>query len=107
MELTSSPYKNEIENKNISKGKKLVLDINKIKTEKGINETLKLKNTDETCKKNKKIKAKGSCLCQLCKEDREENMIQCIKCKGWMHDQCAGVESKIKKYMCDICVQSQ
>lgn len=108
MELTSSTYKNEIEAKeNINKRKKPVLDIKKVKTEKGINKTKKRRNANETCTKNKKIKAKESWLCQLCKEDREENMIQCMKCKGWIHDQCAGVGSKIKKYICDVCVQSQ
>lgn len=55
-------------------------------------------------RRTKKIKAKESWLCQLCEENREENMIQCIKCKNWVHDLCAGVESKIKKYICDICV---
>lgn len=106
MELTSSPHKNEIETKeNINKKrKKPVFNIKKMKTE---NKPTKRGKTDGTSKKNKKIKGKESWLCQLCKEDRQENMIQCLKCKGWVHDLCAGVESKIKKYICDICVQIQ
>lgn len=105
MELTSSPYKNEMEAKeNRNKNKKPKLNLTQIKTEKGINKTTKRNNTDKICNKTKKNKAKESWLCQLCKEDREENMIQCTKCKGWIHDLCAGVESKLKKYICDICV---
>lgn len=106
MELTSSPYKNEIEAKaNINK-RKPVLDVKKVKIEKVVNNTIKRRKTDETIKNNKNIKVKESWLCQLCKEDRKENMIQCVKCKGWIHDLCAGVESHRKKYICDICVQS-
>lgn len=41
--------------------------------------------------------------CSLCAEDREESMIQCLKCKTWVHDLCAGVNKKIKKYVCDAC----
>lgn len=41
--------------------------------------------------------------CSLCAEDRKENMIQCLKCKTWVHDLCAGVNKKIKKYVCDAC----
>lgn len=106
MELTSSPYKNEIEAKEkINKGKKPVLVLNK--KEKGMQKTIKKRKIDETRNKNKKTKVKESWLCHLCKEDRQENMIQCTQCKGWVHDLCAGVESKIKKYTCDICVQSK
>lgn len=116
MELTSTPYKNERETKeNKNNVKKPTFKLNKDKTEKVMNKSNKRKNTEETCnkkkhaqkKKNKKIKIKESWLCQLCKEDRQENMVQCLKCKGWIHDLCAGVESKIKKYICDICVQSR
>lgn len=107
IEITSSPYKSEIEVKvNINK-KKPVPDLKSIKTEKGVNKNIKRRNTDETCKKKKVKKIKESWLCKLCKEDREENMIQCKKCKAWIHDLCAGVENKIKKYICDICVQTQ
>lgn len=107
MELTSIPYKNEIEAKdNINKRKKPVLDLNRVQTENRINKTIKRRSTCETSK-NKKGKVKESWLCLLCQEDRKENMIQCIKCKGWVHDLCAGVESHRKKYVCDICVQTQ
>lgn len=82
------------------------MDLNKVKIEKGVQKTIKKRKIDKTCNKNKKNKDKDSWLCLLCQEDRQESMIQCLKCKGWAHDQCAGVESKTKKYICDICVQS-
>nr|XP_012149906.1 PREDICTED: uncharacterized protein LOC105663718 [Megachile rotundata] len=41
---------------------------------------------------------------EITSKDRKENMIQCLKCKTWVHDLCAGVNSKIKKYMCVACV---
>ena len=32
-----------------------------------------------------------------------ENMINCLKCKLWAHDLCAGVDKKTKKYICNGC----
>ena len=105
MELTSSPYKHELQVKeNINKRKKPILDLNKVKTEMG-QTSVKRRNTEESSNKKKKEKAKESWLCKICEEDHVENMIQCIKCKDWIHDLCAGVERKIKpNYVCDICV---
>ncbi|XP_076395897.1 uncharacterized protein LOC105663718 [Megachile rotundata] len=55
-------------------------------------------------KKGNTITDIGDWFCCLCAEDRKENMIQCLKCKTWVHDLCAGVNSKIKKYVCVACV---
>ena len=48
-------------------------------------------------------KKKSNWFCFICGEDREENMINCLKCKLWAHDLCAGVDKRTKKYICDVC----
>ena len=53
--------------------------------------------------KKKAKKSKSDWFCNLCAKDREENMIQCLKCKTWVHDLCAGDDKKTKKYVCDVC----
>ena len=58
----------------------------------------KNKKNATICKKEfkSKIKKKKSNLfCFICEKDREENMINCLKCKLWAHDLCAGVDKKI------------
>lgn len=48
-------------------------------------------------------KKKSDWFCFICGEDRKENMIQCLKCKSWVHDVCAGVNKRTKKFVCDVC----
>lgn len=70
-----------------------------IKEEKGTQGTNKKRMIDRKSNKDKKVNAKENWLCKLCNEDRKENMTECIKCKGWVHDLCADVEMNIKKYI--------
>jgi len=86
MEITSTPYKEEIEN-----------TVNKSKGE------VKRKMQTMEVEKKKAKKSKSDWFCNLCAEDREENMIQCLKCKTWVPDLCAGVDKNTKKYVCDVC----
>lgn len=51
----------------------------------------------------KTTKEKGDWYCPICSEEREDSMIQCLKCKIWIHDICAGVNKRIKKYVCEAC----
>lgn len=58
------------------------------------------------CKKELALKIKkkkSNWFFFICEEDREENMINCLKCKLWAHDLCAGVDKRTKKYICDSC----
>ena len=41
--------------------------------------------------------------CELCDEDKIEEMIRCMKCKTWIHAKCAGVGKGVKKYYCNAC----
>lgn len=98
MEITSSSYKNEIEAKeNNMKGKNEI----------GVRETTKKRKIEKPEVKKKRVKKDNeNWFCKLCKEERQESMIQCSKCAAWVHDLCAGVDNKTKKYICDICDQS-
>lgn len=33
----------------------------------------------------------------------EKTMIQCMKCRTWIHTRCAGVSAKIKRFFCCNC----
>lgn len=41
--------------------------------------------------------------CLLCESCNVENMIQCISCKIWFHESCAGVKSGPVKFVCVNC----
>lgn len=77
IELTSSPYKTVLGNENNKK-----------------QNTAKRKLFTTKPKKQKIKKSKGDWFCHVCGEDREENMIQCLQCKTWVHDICVGVNKK-------------
>ena len=78
VEITSSLYKSQLEQK-----------LNKIALPK--------------VNKMQKIKTGDSWFCTLCAETKEEEMIQCLKCRIWIHTQCAGVSAKTKIFFCSNC----
>lgn len=41
--------------------------------------------------------------CILCGEVEEEDMIQCMNCRSWVHTRCANVKPSKKKYFCTGC----
>ena len=53
----------------------------------------------------KMLKKKNDWFFFICGEDQEESMIQCLKCKSWAHDLCAGVGKRTKKFVCDFCTE--
>ncbi|KAF5300550.1 hypothetical protein FQR65_LT09171 [Abscondita terminalis] len=44
---------------------------------------------------------KETWFCSICKEEREEDMIKCQKCLQWMHEKCASISKKAKKFVCE------
>lgn len=46
---------------------------------------------------------KETWFCSICKEEREEDMIKCQKCLQWMHEKCASISKKAKKFVCEDC----
>lgn len=87
--ITSTPYKDDLE------AKQTPSDISKKKTVKR-----KVKFDFGTSKK-KSINDK-EWYCKLCCESIVEDMIQCLKCRDWVHESCANIESR-DKFLCDIC----
>lgn len=85
--ITSTPYKDDLEVKqtssNISKKKTVK---RKVKFDSGISKKTNIKEW----------------YCKLCCESIIEDMIQCLKCRDWVHESCANIESR-EKFLCDIC----
>lgn len=42
--------------------------------------------------------------CGICAEERQEEMIQCLRCKVWLHTKCVGVSNRKKTFYCENCV---
>ena len=42
-------------------------------------------------------------VCEMCEQDKMEEMISCIKCKTWIHSKCSGVGNGVKKFFCSSC----
>lgn len=142
--LTSTPYKNAIEEKKQIKQEKIDLAEEKKKLRELKQNSKKLKEkskiTKDTIRKNKnatdkrnvkgttnlkrKIEGKESVRkilkfdrpscskeaddqtstnCIVCGEDFEEDWIQCCRCRGWSHENCAHLEGDSLFYHCDVC----
>lgn len=56
----------------------------------------------KTAKKPKTSSNGSSWFCQVCKEEREEDMIQCLKCSDWFHVVCVGVKPSQKMFHCSM-----
>lgn len=41
--------------------------------------------------------------CSVCEESVIENMVQCLQCRTWVHETCAGVKSGLKRFLCVEC----
>jgi hypothetical protein len=44
-----------------------------------------------------------SWFCKLCKLDEMRDVIECMGCREWVHQDCAIVRPKKKKYHCEEC----
>ncbi|KAB0803436.1 hypothetical protein PPYR_00406 [Photinus pyralis] len=105
--LTESPYKKELELKQKEKEKK---------EEKSRSNKQKAAAKKEKVNKNiadkENVKPKQPVIiietneedwyCSLCNESIIEDMIQCMQCRKWAHEMCAGVHVK-SSYICDLC----
>nr|XP_047146707.1 uncharacterized protein LOC124819280 [Hydra vulgaris] len=85
--LTSSPYKDALS------GRALLRPNKKIKQDRQC-----LKECEQA---NKSLQNK-SWFCYLCEENIKKS-IQCLTCQGWSHNDCAGVNQKQKRYICNFC----
>lgn len=50
-----------------------------------------------------KTQSDVSTTCIICAETFEEDWIQCSKCEGWAHENCANLEGESLFYICDYC----
>jgi hypothetical protein len=82
--LTSGPYKAQLE---LQEGKKKKLNLNVAALKKKVNH----------------IK-EDSWFCDMCQQESVQDMIKCIACKKWVHENCAGVKKGTKRYFCFSCV---
>lgn len=97
--LTSSPYKNQLEEKRARLGghqKDTQIKIQKRKP-KTVKKALKFV-------KNVQDEEEEETDCIICGEHFSEDWIQCCVCKGWAHENCANLEGDPLFYKCDNCM---
>lgn len=41
--------------------------------------------------------------CKICEDEFEQDMIQCLSCKCWVHEMCANISKSAKKFVCSFC----
>jgi uncharacterized protein YfaT (DUF1175 family) len=86
--ITGSPYKQQLEIKqNKSKEPKLKTKVSQSHDGAGTSRTLK----------SAKVKRQDDWFCKICEEISMQGMIQCMKCRLWVHEDCAKVTSKTKQ----------
>lgn len=127
--ITSTPYKNQLEEKKMIEDekslKKYMKKINFNDPTANINEkqklkrlsiepqpgpsglkTRKIKSEKVTKKQSKTQKTKKEFKCPICgdayKDPPDEEWIQCFVCKRWYHEDCTAYE-KLGKFFCDFC----
>jgi hypothetical protein len=53
--------------------------------------------------KKEQTKDDSSWFCDMCFEESVEDMIQCLSCHRWVHENCAGVKKGKKSFFCHDC----
>lgn len=97
---TSTPYKDELEDKNAADEKKKQQVKRRIDREDVERSKPKKKVTrDQKAKKMKNDEQQW--FCAICNECRVENMVMCLQCNQWVHDMCAGGD--LRNYVCGSC----
>ena len=87
--LTSSPYKSQLEKNQEKRRPRMQLDPT-------------LSEMKKTIKRYKKDDS--SWFCEMCSTESVEDMIQCMSCRKWVHENCAGVKKGKKRFFCFACV---
>jgi hypothetical protein len=114
--LTSTPYKEELENQQKTKPKKNVQSIKKCLkkiSKKKVNKKRKMSDLSssisEVAVEHDEFEENGShdYYCVICNEalsdPPDEDMIQCFLCKEWAHEDCTDFDKRVKMFTCDFC----
>lgn len=72
------------------------------------------KTTKETYKQKRKLSIKPKSAedkeqwyCHACKEDRIDDMRQCVECHQWYHEDCVGLtKSDLDAFVCPNCQEN-
>lgn len=58
-------------------------------------------------KENVAVESTDRWYCNICEEEFEQDMIQCLNCKCWVHEVCANVSKGAKKFYCSSCESAE
>lgn len=99
VELTSSPYKNDLEALRTKPSRSGLNNLKKVSSK-----SLKTLTAEIGSSKTKKYGTESeNWFCNICCENRVAEMIQCMSCKTWQHAKCAKVSGKGKVFHCAKC----
>ena len=93
-ELTSSPYKNNLEKSQ-----------EKLKSKIRVRLDQTFQEAPKDIKRQKKNES--SWYCEMCSTESVEDMIQCMSCRKWVHETCAGVKKGKKRFFCFVCFSNK
>jgi len=102
--ITSSPYKQQLENEAAKKNPKIKAV--KQQAKKGKTQSSISKRGRSTPRSSGKARAAAdeSAECLYCNDSfSDEGWIQCQICSKWAHNSCAGVDKKCDQFLCEIC----
>lgn len=92
--LTSSPYKKDLEKRQEKRKPKIRVQLDQ--------------NFQQAAKENKRQKKnESSWFCEMCSTESVEDMIQCMSCRKWVHENCAGVKKGKKRFFCFVCISTK
>lgn len=100
VELTSSPYKNDLEKAKAGPSKARSVKKQLVRLKDTSLKNMKASASEEKEREKKVLTDSNnddSCYCDICEEEKVIEMIQCMTCKKWYHAECVNISANIAR----------